>query len=71
MSREFFGGAWPIDPSPEPADAEDDLHPRPGELIVVVRERIWLHGKARYLEPGRQIMSEEDAAKFALLGYLE
>ena len=43
----------------------------PGELIVIVRERVWLHGKARYLEPGRQIMSEEDAAKFASLGYLE
>ena len=71
MSRQFFGGVWPIDPSPEPADAEDDLHPRPGELIVVVRERVWLHGKARYLEPGRQIMSEEDAAKLASLGYLE
>ena len=41
------------------------------DRCAVVRERVWLHGKARYLEPGCQIMSEEDAAKLASLGYLE
>jgi hypothetical protein len=44
---------------------DDDLRPGPGEVVVTVRDRVWLYGTNRWLEPGRRVMSEADAAAYA------
>jgi hypothetical protein len=47
------------------SESTDDLKPGPDEVIVTIRVRVWLYGSNRWLEPGRRVMSEADAALYA------
>jgi hypothetical protein len=42
-----------------------DFVPVPGEVVVEVLQRVWSPQDNRYLQPGRQVMTEADAARYA------